>query len=742
MHKAKVGPGIFWVEEPSIDLRVLCGCPADAVKHLIAKGYITQVERDGVNFETGPNAILLSDVPVQQGEFCNLSEFPILQMFYRQGMHIPGHPNNTGAKPLLIGGGDQIRAQLGYIYRGTYGLDSLEEILETGIEPGLAAEMMRIKTAFAFGTIRRPDELVTGVELAEGPAEIRDGVFVERIDLNRFQFSYQGKSVEVDLDLGDEERFRPPFTLGQHKIKREYFSVVHTGEGDGWDPLRPCMASIVVFQGRIYLVDAGPNLTSSLEALGITVNEVDGIFHTHCHDDHFAGLPSLLRADHKLKYYATPLVRASVAKKLAALMGFAEDSFGHYFDIHDLEFDTWNEIDGLQVKPVYSPHPVEATVLFFQTRWQDGPKTYAHMADVASFDVLDRIVLAENKADSAADNVYQRVREAYLKPADIKKIDVGGGMIHGSALNYASDSSGKLVFSHLARELTLREKEIGSNTAFGMRDVLVRSNSPGRDEEVVGYIRENFPNISDHDATLLANGNLNTLTVGTILLRRDAPTKSVYLLTNGLVEVVEAESGIRNTLSAGCLIGEHAALVGGEVGRTYRAASFVRVLEIPVELYRDCLRRWSLDEYKHAVSEVYHFLEGTSLLGDFISSRIRRVIAGKIQVLDVSAGNKSTSALAPGTPAVALVEKGRVRLEHEDTELEEVGDGGFFGEESVILGREDLVYSYEATEDTRLCIVPGGLIDSVPIISWKLLESFERRLRRTNAPNPSAATVE
>ena len=37
-----------------------------------------------------------------------------------------------------------------------------------------------------------------------------------------------------------------------------------------------------------------------------------------------------------------------------------------------------------------SPHPMETTVLFFRTQWGGGYKTYAHLADIASFDVMDR----------------------------------------------------------------------------------------------------------------------------------------------------------------------------------------------------------------------------------------------------------------------------------------------------------------------------------------------------------------
>jgi len=45
------------------------------------------------------------------------------------------------------------------------------------------------------------------------------------------------------------------------------------------------------------------------------------------------------------RYFATPLVRASVTKKLASLIGMEEKHFTSFFDIRDLVFDTWNDVD-------------------------------------------------------------------------------------------------------------------------------------------------------------------------------------------------------------------------------------------------------------------------------------------------------------------------------------------------------------------------------------------------------------
>ena len=144
IRKLVVANGICFVEIPAAGIYLLCGAPADSVKHLLRRGIIQTTELNGVSFENGPNAILLSDSMIQNGHLCNLAEFPILQMLYRQGMLIPNHPNNTGRRPMLIGTPEQLAAQLRYIHRGNYGLISAEEMMKAGVEEAAADELMRI----------------------------------------------------------------------------------------------------------------------------------------------------------------------------------------------------------------------------------------------------------------------------------------------------------------------------------------------------------------------------------------------------------------------------------------------------------------------------------------------------------------------------------------------------------------------------------------------------------------------
>ena len=272
LTKINVATGIYYVDAPEADVRVLCACPADSVKQLSKRGLIVVEEQGGKTFETGPNAILLSDVPVQNGRLANLAEFPVLQMLYRQGMLLPGHPNNTGRKPLLIGSSQQVKAQMRYIHRGNYGLVREDEFAECGLSPAEIREMLRLKSRLSFGKILPTEQLVDGLIIGTEPRQVRNGLFIRRVSLNVFEFRYGAEAVTVDLNLGFQETYAAPYPLGYHEVGRDYFAVVHSGNADGWDASSPCMSSLLVFQGRMYLIDAGPNIEHILQALGIGVS--------------------------------------------------------------------------------------------------------------------------------------------------------------------------------------------------------------------------------------------------------------------------------------------------------------------------------------------------------------------------------------------------------------------------------------------------------------------------------------
>ncbi|NNK92918.1 MAG: MBL fold metallo-hydrolase, partial [Desulfobacterales bacterium] len=459
MQIVQVAAGLYWVSIPEVDFYLQCGCMQDSVKYLIQRGCIEQTEQHGLIYETGPNAVLLADTTLQGGHFSNLAEFPVAHMYFHQGKGLVGHPNYSSRKPLLIGSSKQIAAQLQYIHRGKYGLTSKEELLATGMTKEDAAFHWNMKMEFASGEIKRIDQLLDAIVLSDQEIEIRDGIRIRRDAINLFTIRFREDSAQVDLSIPATGRYPAPYPLGFHDVPREYFAIVHSGQGDGWDINRPAMSSILVYQGKIYLIDAGPNVAYSLIALGIGVNEIAGVFTTHCHDDHFAGLSALMYRDTRVKYYATPFVRASVIKKFAALLSRPEEDFYDLFDVRDLKERSWNDLNGLEVRPVLSPHPVETTTFQFRTHYKGTEFTYTHLADIVS---NKRLGSLSDKLFLTQDERIDAIRDQYFSSADIKKIDIGTSEIHGNADDFEHDNSDRLILAHTKTPLTSRQKEIGS----------------------------------------------------------------------------------------------------------------------------------------------------------------------------------------------------------------------------------------------------------------------------------------
>lgn len=722
IRKIAVSTGIFWIEVPEADLRVLCGCPVDSVKHLLRRGLIVPIEVKGVASETGPNAILLSDLPIQNGRLCSHSEFPVLQMLYMQGMIVPGHPNNMGLRPMLIGARGQVDAQMAYIYRGNYGLVSADELVAAGIERAQAEELMRVKLAFAFGVIRSTAELLQAVYVENAPVEIRNGVFVRRLRTNVFEISYAGERVEVDLNLAQEQIFECPYTLDMHLLEREYFAVVHTGDGDGWDMNRPTMGSILFHQGHVYVVDAGPNIDYALTALGIGINEIDGIFHTHGHDDHLAGLTALTRGDRRIAYYAAPMVRASVFKKLAAAMQFSERDLDELFDIRDLRIDEWNDIEGLEVRPIISPHPVETTIFYFRVKWEGGYRSYAHLADITSVRVM-RNMIAPQGARAGIDAAWMtRTIEAYREKVDIKKIDIGGGLIHGEAEDFRGDPSGKLILAHTARRLTEKERTIGSGAPFGTVDVLIKETSEVFRRRAFEFLRDYFPDVPLHRIRHLMNCQIVVCNPEVLLIRAGQAVENVYLVLSGTVEMLRPGVAGASQLSAGSLIGETPALLGSECAETYRAVSFVRVLRFPVDLYQDFVMRSTL--YQHIIQsrDKWEDLRRAWLFADGVSCVTLNRLVNAADHANFAQGE----AVGPPEREVLILRSGQAQHISASKRVEALAASNHFGglELSPGAGRGASVKFLEPAQAYRL---PLELVAELPVVRWKLIETHRRR---------------
>jgi hemerythrin len=245
------------------------------------------------------------------------------------------------------------------------------------------------------------------------------------------------------------------------------------------------------------------------------------------------------------------------------------------------------------------------------------------------------MVTDDEEASGISAETLEAVRQTYAVPVDLKKVDVGGGMIHGRAADYVDDTSKRILLSHVARPLTSAEKEIGSSTSFGMQDVLIPSRQDYAHQKAERYLGSYFPTAQPCHLQLLLNNPIVSFNVDTILIRRGEHSPYIYLVLGGVVEYVESGGGVNNTLSAGALLGDLAGLLESPAKGTYRAASNVQALQMPRNLYTEFVVRCDLlgaVRRKHALRQ---FLKRTYLFGEVVSHPIQDRIAQAMELRDL-----------------------------------------------------------------------------------------------------------
>lgn len=634
----KVTTGVYHVEIKEKNLRILCGCPANVIKHLKKKKLIQKVKSDHEIFKSydiGPNAILLSDILIQNGSFSNMSEFPVLHMLYIQGMMIPNHPNNKGKKPIIIGTQKQLLSQQEYIKRGNYGLINQSELLDADILYGVADELMKIKLHFAFGNIRDTKELIEGIPFRGRIAKIKEDVLVLRKSLNVFEISYNDEKVIVNLNLKVDEQYEAPYNLPQKMIERSYFSIINTGNGNGWNINRPTTGSMISFQGRLFLIDSGPNISYILASLGVDVGELEGIFITHNHDDHFAGLTTLMTANHKIKLFAPKDVIMSIYRKFTALTHVKQNEFFDYFHVRYLEYGEWQNVDGLEVFAFRSPHPVETAIYRFRAISNEGDtKIYAHNADIISNRVLKEMIKSFNNGGKTgiSEKNANKVMEYYTEYADLKKIDSDGGLIHGDALDFSEvdDDSAKKIISHIDRELTESEKQIGNITEFGDEIIMIKSEKDYYRELAHNYLNILFPNIPDHELEILLNCKIKKFDKSELFIKIGDVDSDAFLLITGTISIIRPN--VLNTIiRAGSIVGEVAALEDTKRSSTCKTITPCRMLIIPSKVLKHFLQRNNIKEkFIKRNKDRLFFIQRTNVLDNGVSSLDQHTIAESI----------------------------------------------------------------------------------------------------------------
>lgn len=129
----------------------------------------------------------------------------------------------------------------------------------------------------------------------------------------------------AEVAQSDIAAAQPPGTVnGQTEL-----ILLGTGGGPELWADRAGIASLVIVNGKHYLVDAGEGVSRQLVRAGLKAPDVDVVILTHLHDDHTAGLAGLMTLAYSLRAQAMkiigpPRTEALVDATIASLAANAE----------------------------------------------------------------------------------------------------------------------------------------------------------------------------------------------------------------------------------------------------------------------------------------------------------------------------------------------------------------------------------------------------------------------------------
>ena len=124
------------------------------------------------------------------------------------------------------------------------------------------------------------------------------------------------------------------------------------------------------------------------------------------------------------------------------------------------------------------------------------------------------------------------------------------------------------------------------------------------------------------------------------------------------------------------------------------------------------------------VRENRQFLQNTLLFGEMVSFPVQHRIARVMQKRISRAGE---SVRIRDSSMLALLFDGEVALFTGGVHFETIERGGFWGEVT-ILHKAPSLFDAITVKDSAYFIIPGEVLADIPIVQWKLTETFRRRL--------------
>lgn len=562
MQIIHVVPGVkIYLED---NFSILFGAPPEIIKHLMTKNIAC------------PDYVVLPDTIHYRGVLQNATEFIlyyhlfVLENFFQgQKLHIMGEQiavnNNRDLLQLALLG------------------PTPEEFAELDPHSAYYQDLYRESVAISLkdkqGSPLAIDELVNLRAFRQGVIETEHFTLFH-VDEN----IYRVNGTIVDVNFA-EEQF-PPYDLRPDFVPRmpSKFGLDVLGGSSGFSPLNPCSSLILNYNSEYMLIDCPPFVEYSLNARGISKNQIKSLFLSHIHDDHCNMLPLVL-FNKKIQLLCTREIFWMACKKLALMTMRDIEEFYQYFDFVELSPYQVNNFYGLQIIPHYTVHSIPTIGATFAMNCDGITRRIVFVGDNKSLSNIKQMV----DSGIVQPKKYQILKQLYRDRYDFFVADGGMGILHGNPRDSLQSQSERVIFLHLEK---LPDK---FNTTFtvathGKRFTIKEGSDRAYMIKSLHILNHHYPGISEEwQNTLLNNMQLHKYNSGDVIMKQgQGGAGQTYLIISGKVHIFyydgrESRKIVGN--QAGDVIGEMALIQNVEkIGASIVACTPVTLGEINGEI--------------------------------------------------------------------------------------------------------------------------------------------------------------
>jgi len=147
-----------------------------------------------------------------------------------------------------------------------------------------------------------------------------------------------------------------------------------------------------------------------------------------------------------------------------------------------------------------------------------------------------------------------------------------------------------------------------------------------------------------------------------------------------------------------------------------------------LQSYHDFVERNDLYSELKRVEKNILFLENTWLFGEVVSFPILTRIAKAMTQ------TKGQEVELSQKYILYIIEEGTVNIKRNGTRVETLQKGDFFGANEILTAenwKENAgQYSVTLSKDASLFAIAADLIQEIPVVYWKVIETYEKRFRR------------